>query len=563
MTGKTDTAEKTKSNAIEAIKRNINTLNSIVLLIVFTLLLVNIRFLYSFLSYINPYSVGIMLFIVSGLVIASLYLSTTSSKKAIKHLEEYDNKINALLVSMQKEITERRRAEEQLEHQAFHDQLTNLPNRAMFMKLLKRLLDRPKRHKDYIFAVLFMDLDRFKIINDSLGHIKGDQLLVDVTQRLKGCLRPVDTVARFGGDEFAILIDDIKEITDALLVADRIQEKLTLPFNLGGQEVFSTVSIGIALSATGYQNEADILRDADAAMYRAKAHGRARYELFDTKMHTIAMRDLKLEADLRQAVERGEFLLYYQPVVSLTESRITGVEALLRWQHPERGIILPAEFIPVAEEAGVIVKIGEWVLRIACAQNKMWQDAGHQLLCVKVNFSARQFQQENCLEFVKDVLQETGLPPHALEIEITESIAMQDYHIETLNELCGLGIKTSIDDFGIGYSSLGSLKRFPIDSVKIDKSFIKDITTDHNAKAIVTAIIAMAHSLKMKVVAEGVETKEQLAFLHSLRCDEIQGYLFSLPVPCRELTNLLSDKQQWDLVWLALTEALTAGDLHE
>jgi diguanylate cyclase (GGDEF)-like protein/PAS domain S-box-containing protein len=438
-----------------------------------------------------------------------------------------------------RDITNRKKAEKQLEQQAYYDQLTHLSNRVLFTKYMRRIIKSAKRHRNYQFAVLFIDLDRFKIINDSLGHIIGDQLLISVARRLENCIRPNDVIARFGGDEFAMLLDDIKEISDVTRVADRIQSELLAPFNLSGHEVVTTASIGIALSATGYDREEDILRDADAAMYRAKNLGRARYEIFDKEMHTKAMKLLKLEADLRKAIKRKEFLVYYQPIVSLINNRITGVEALLRWQHPRRGLISPTEFIPLAEETGLISAIGEWVLWTACAQNKIWHDAGYQDLHIEVNFSARQFQQKGFSELIKRVIQDTGITAESINVEVTESIAMEDYSIAVMNELSAVGVQTSIDDFGTGFSSLSSLKRFPINAIKIDRSFVGDITSDTNAEAIVKAIIAMAHSLKMKVVAEGVETREQLAFLQSQHCDEMQGYFYSPPVTDSEFTKLL------------------------
>jgi diguanylate cyclase (GGDEF)-like protein/PAS domain S-box-containing protein len=441
-----------------------------------------------------------------------------------------------------RDITSRKNAEKQLEQQAYYDQLTNLSNRVLFTQYMRRIINSAKRHRHYQFAVLFIDLDRFKIINDSLGHIIGDQLLISVARRLENCVRPNDVIARFGGDEFAMLLDDIKEISDVTRVADRIQSELLAPFNLSGHEVVSTASIGIALSATGYDREEDILRDADAAMYRAKNLGRARYEIFDKEMHAKAMKLLKLEADLRKAIKRKEFLVYYQPIVSLINNRITGVEALIRWQHPRHGLISPIEFIPLAEETGLISEIGEWVLWTACAQNKIWHDAGYRNLHIEVNFSARQFQQKGFSELIKKVIQDTGIAAQSLNVEVTESIAMEDYSIAVMNELSAVGVQTSIDDFGTGFSSLSSLKRFPINAIKIDRSFVGDITNDTNAEAIVRAIIAMAHSLKMKVVAEGVETREQLAFLQSQHCDEMQGFFYSPPVTDSKFTKLLEKR---------------------
>jgi diguanylate cyclase (GGDEF)-like protein len=538
----TDMIETNKNTVIEAIKRNITALNSAVLLILFALFFLNIKFLFRILDYVPSFSIVAILTIMAGLVLLSLFLSKIIAKNAIKELEEYDKKLNNTLNSMQQEVTERKHVQKQLKRQVYFDQLTELPNRALFQKRLNRILERSKKHKNYLFAVLFMDLDDFKIINDSLGHIIGDQLLVSVARSLETCVRSVDTVARFGGDEFAILLDNISNVSDATRIADRVQKKLKLPLNLSGHYVVSSVSIGIALNTKDYDREKDLLRDADTAMYHSKEKGKSRYEIFDTEMHNSVMKRLKLEAELRQAVEREEFIIYYQPIVSVINGRIVGVEALVRWQHPQYGLIPPNEFISVAEDTGLIALIGKWVLRTACAQNKVWNDAGYEQLRIDVNFSAYQFHQQNITKLIKEVLQETDMNPQLLDIEITESIAMEDNSIGILNELSEMGVRTSIDDFGTGHSSLGSLKRFPINELKIDKSFIKDIAVDPDTEAIVRAIIAMAHTLKIKVIAEGVETEEQLVFLQSNLCEEAQGYLFSPPVPEEEFTKLLREK---------------------
>ena len=441
------------------------------------------------------------------------------------------------------DITERKGAEKRLLHDAFHDALTGLPNRALFMDRLGLSLVRATRPGASLFAVLFLDLDRFKVVNDSLGHTIGDELLVAMAQRLKRCLRPGDTVARFGGDEFAFLLVDVRKISGAIRVAERIKEALAAPFNLEGHEVFTTASIGLTMGRTDYARAEDFLRDADAAMYRAKAQGRARYEIFDSEMHARAVTLLHLESDLRRAIDHHQLSIHYQPIVSLQTGSITGAEALLRWQHPQRGFVSPGEFIPLAEETGLIRPVGEWVLQAACAQARAWQADGYRGLRVTVNFSSRQFEYENIQELIKKVLKDTRLAPQTLELEITESMAIRDGELgaRTLNALKAFPIRISIDDFGIGSSSLAYLKRLPIATLKIDRSFVRDLATDSDDASITSAIIAMAHSLKLNVVAEGVETEEQLAFLRSQQCDEMQGYLFSPPVPAEAFSKLLRE----------------------
>ncbi len=447
------------------------------------------------------------------------------------------------LAGSQTDITERKMTTEQLVHQALYDPLTHLPNRALFVDLLGRAVARAKRNEDYFFAVLFLDLDRFKIINDSLGHMVGDQLLINLSRRLETCLRPGDTVARLGGDEFTILLDDVHELAEATCVASRIQEKLGVPFNLSGHEIFTTASIGIALSNMLYDRPDDLLRDADTAMYRAKAMGKARYEVFDESMHTKVMGLWELEADLRRAVEREEFQIHYQPLICLDTGKIVGVEALARWHHPRRGFVSPAEFIPIAEETGLVGWLGQWLLRTACAQTKIWHDAGHPHLRLSVNCSASQFQDESLPKLIRTILDETGMSANKLELEITESTAMKniDFGMTTLNVLNDMGIRISIDDFGTGYSSLAYLHRFPIHTLKIDQSFISDVMSNAHNATIIRGIIAMAHSLKLKVVAEGVETREQLSLLLSEGCDEMQGYLFSGAVPPEALGKMLHE----------------------
>lgn len=447
------------------------------------------------------------------------------------------------VMSILHDTTEQKRLEEKLLHDALHDPLTGLPNRTLFMNRLEHSIARSKRDSEYKFAVLFLDLDRFKIVNDSLGHIIGDELLVTIADRLSKPLRANDMLARLGGDEFAVLLDNIKATKNASLVASRILKEFESPFNLNGHIVFSTASIGIVLNNIEYNKPDDIIRDADTVMYRAKALGKARYAIFDMGMHAHAVQLMQLEADMRKAIDNKEFLLHYQPIISLEDGKITGMEALVRWQHPQRGLIPPDKFIPLAEETGLIIPIGEWVLHTACAQNKTWHDNGYPDLKIAVNFSGYQFQHKGLFEKIKSILKETGMPAHALEVEITESTIMKNVNIDTLKELSDMGVKVSIDDFGTGYSTLSSLRELPIDMLKIDRSFIKDITLDSDAEAITSAIIAMAHTLKLNVLAEGVEKEAQLTFLQTQKCDKIQGFLFSKPLPAEEIMTLLKTKK--------------------
>lgn len=452
-----------------------------------------------------------------------------------------------------KEIRQRKRVEnalresqERLAHQAFHDALTGLPNRTLLIRHLRRAVEHAKRDKTYSFAVLFLDLDRFKIINESLGHAIGDQLLIAISERLETCLRPGDTVARLGGDEFALLLDHIGDTSDAIRIANRIQKKLTLPFNLNGQDVFATTSIGIALSATGYDQPESLLRDADTAMHRAKALGGARHEVFDSRMHARAVELLQLETDLRRAIERQEFQLHYQPIVSLESETIIGFEALIRWQHPQRGLVSPMQFIPVAEETGLIIPIGRWVLREACRQMRIWQTQlpTHHRLTISVNLSGKQFAQPDLIDEIKRILGETGLDASSLRLEITESVIMQNAEVATdvLSQLRATGIQLHIDDFGTGYSSLSYLHRFPIDMLKIDRSFVSQIGVDGDNSEIVETIMTLARNLSINVIAEGVETVDQLAHLRKLQCEYGQGYLISKPLDKEAAGTLIAQK---------------------
>ncbi|HVF57372.1 MAG TPA: EAL domain-containing protein [Pyrinomonadaceae bacterium] len=449
------------------------------------------------------------------------------------------------LIFQVQDITERKRAEERLMHDAFHDPLTGLPNRALFIDHVKLTIARAKRRDSRLFAVLFLDLDRFKIINDSLGHMIGDQLLVGIARRLETCLREGDTVARVGGDEFTILLEDIEDETEAVSIVERIQTELSAPFNLSGHEVFTTVSIGIAPSSTGYDDPEDILRDADTAMYRAKSLGKARHEVFDKAMHAFAVNLLQLETDLRKALDRREFFMLYQPIVALDDFHLCGFEALVRWQHPERGLISPMDFIPVAEDTGQIIAIGEWALFEACRQMRRWQKSfpSESPLFISVNLSSKQFTQPNLIEQVRVILERTRLDPRSLKLEITESAVMEniDTTTEMLRQLRALGVQLSIDDFGTGYSSLSYLHRFPIDTLKIDRSFVTRMVDNSENIEIVRTIVMLAQILGMDVVAEGVETKEQLGLLRKLGCENGQGYYFSRPTSVTEAEKIIND----------------------
>jgi diguanylate cyclase (GGDEF)-like protein/PAS domain S-box-containing protein len=437
------------------------------------------------------------------------------------------------------------------------DPLTGLPNRLLFTDRVGRLIKHVKRRKDYLFAVFFLDLDGFKMINDSLGHQVGDQLLVGVASRLEKCLRATDTVARLGegfvvarmgGDEFTVLLDDLKHPDDAKQAAERLMKAVTSPFMLGGREVFTSLSIGIALSNPSYEQAEDILRDADTAMYRAKSMGKARYEIFDADMRASVVARLQLEMDLRRALEHVEFHNVYQPIVSLAAGQIVGFEALLRWQHPTRGLLGPEEFIAVAEETGLIRDLGWWNLREACRQMSEWR-ADHNAysqLTMSVNLSPKQFLQANLVEDIGSLLRELKLPPQALKLELTESTVMGDPSaaIEMLQEIKSLGISLAIDDFGTGYSSLSYLHRFPLDTLKIDRSFISGIGAGEDTE-IARTILPMALNLHLDVIAEGIETIEQLVLLKKLHCKYGQGYYFSKPLSAKEAGSLLAEQPTW------------------
>jgi len=451
-------------------------------------------------------------------------------------------------VAIYSDISELKRNESQLERQANYDGLTGLANRNLFQDRLNQALIFSRRH-DCGLAVLFIDLDNFKNINDSLGHDAGDALLIQVASRLTGSVREGDTVARQGGDEFVLLLSEIRAEDNVSAITQKLLKALSAPFDIGGRELHITCSIGIASYPKDGEDNQTLLKNADAAMYRAKELGRNNAQYYAAEMNVRAMERLMLENSLYHALERNEFLLNYQPQVDLRTGEIVGMEALVRWQHPDLGLVSPARFIPVAEDSGLIVPLGEWVLRTACAQNKAWQRAGLKPISVAVNLSARQFRQPNLVEMVAGILSETGLDPTHLDLEVTESLVMQNVEatIVTLGRLKAMGIKLSIDDFGTGYSSLNYLKRFPIHTLKIDQTFVRDITTDPSDAAIAKTIIAMAHELGLMVIAEGVETEEQKSFLRLHRCDEMQGYLFSRPVPAAEFENLLREGHRLEM----------------
>jgi diguanylate cyclase (GGDEF)-like protein len=467
---------------------------------------------------------------------------------AEKHVQE----LNKYIAEQDRISRALEEAKDHFRHAAFHDALTGLPNRAMFTEILAAKIETSKHRHDGQFAVLFLDLDRFKTINDSLGHTHGDLLLVYLARRLEGCLRTVDSLARLGGDEFAILLNNVEDCNEAIQVAERIQQEIAQPFNLDQHSAFASASIGIAMSTTGYTDQTDILRDADTAMYWAKENGKARYEVFDEKMHARAVSRLRLEGDLRQAIEQEQFCIYYQPIVSLETGNLTGFEALVRWQHPEKGIVSPAEFIPLAEETGLVVPIGIWVLEEACRQMHEWTQKStvHRKLKLSVNLSSRQVAQAGLAEQITEILRKTSFDPHCLNLEITETVVMENDEIaaELFKTLRALGIRLSIDDFGTGYSSLSCLHRFPVHYLKIDRSFVSQMEQGGENVEIVRTITALAHNSGMEVIAEGIETAEQMRQLHALKCEYGQGYFYSQPLDEKRTEELILDSDLWSRV---------------
>jgi diguanylate cyclase (GGDEF)-like protein len=450
-------------------------------------------------------------------------------------------------LKLKQEIVERQRVQKQLIEDALHDALTGLPNRALLMERIEFAIQHAKRYPDYLYGLLFIDLDRFKAINDSLGHLMGDRLLITVANLLKECVRENDIVARLGGDEFVILLDGIQSLQDATRIGDRIQVKLSSPFNFDGQTVFTSASIGIVISSPEYQHSAHLLRDADIAMYRAKEKGKARYQVFDRVMYDETLKIVNLENNLRLALERQEFVLHYQPIISLADNELVGFEALIRWHHPDKGVISPVEFIPIAEDTGLILTIGEWLLHEACQQMRRWQGKFTSLpqinsLKMSVNVASQQLQEPEFIQKLDQILEATGLDGRCLRLEITESVLIEPGGTiqDTLQQIRNRNIKLSIDDFGTGYSSLSYLSRFPIDNLKIDRSFVSRMTSDTENFEIVRTIITLAKTLGMDAISEGVENTQQLDRLKHLGCEFGQGYLFAKPLNPKAVESMLS-----------------------
>lgn len=494
---------------------------------------------------------GVSLFTRKGVHLGTLCVLDTKPRA----WTERDGRVIGLLakqviteLDLRREIVQREQIEGRLLHNTLHDPLTGLPNRTLFSERLGHAITRSKRKPLFHYAVLFVDVDRFKIVNDSLGHHAGDELLIAVAKRLTAALRELDTVARLGGDEFAILLEDLAELRDASRVAERIQRDIGRAFNIGSHEIFTSVSIGIVLSSSGHDSPELLLRSADMAMYRAKDAGRSRYEMFDREMHTEALERLQMETDLRYAVERKELVLHYQPVVSLPNGRIAGVEALVRWNHPVRGRVPPIEFIPIAEEMGLIIPIGQWVLEEAIRQVREWQlmPGGDPELTVGVNVSAKQFSQATLVDNIARALEATGFPPHLLKLEMTESVLIEtDSANQTLAQLKALGVQVHMDDFGTGYSSLSYLHRLPVDAMKIDRSFVSKMDTDTRQLQLVQTVLLLAANLGVQTVGEGVENVAQLEALRKLACNYGQGYLFSKPLEPDAFVKLLATNPSW------------------
>lgn len=456
-------------------------------------------------------------------------------------ISEVEGSAKRLYIAVIRDISEKKRIERQLLHDAFHDKLTGLPNRALVMNRINHLLKRREDQPGSRCAVLFVDLDRFKLVNDSMGHTAGDQMIVEVARRLVNAVRPADTVARLGGDEFAVVVEDVHDLRNAIQLAERIQAALEPEVVVRGTHVKTNASIGIAICQSESEDAEDLLRHADIAMYRAKEKGRGRYEVFDIEMHSQTVMMMRIETDLRRAIGTDEIVVFYQPVVDLHKRVVAGYEALVRWMQPGRGMVSPADFIPVAEETGLICALGRQVLYEACRQNRQWMDQFGEPTIISVNLSAYQLQREDVVGMVREVLRDTGLPTSALKLELTESVFV-DYSkgdLQALDELKAMGIGISIDDFGTGYSSFSYLGKLPVEAIKLDRSFISGLPYDKDHVAISTSILALAEAMNLRVIAEGIEHSGQLKFLHDHGCRWAQGYLFGRPVPAPQAEELL------------------------
>lgn len=453
--------------------------------------------------------------------------------------DEYGSTIR--LVGTMMPTHEQHLLEERLRHDALHHPLTGLPNRVYFLDQLRRSIERTKRHDQYQSGLVVIDLDRFQVINESLGYPKGDEILVTVAQRIESCMRTEDLIAHFDGDNFAILLENIHGAHDAIRVANRLQKEISRPFQVNGQEVFVTASLGIAMINIHYDHPQDLLRDAEAALSRAKAEGRGHYQIFDKDLHARSLSVLRMEAELRRAVERKEFRVYYMPIISLKSGKITGMEALIRWEHPQRGIILPGEFLPLAEESGLMVQIGEQVLQTACARAQEWHTAGYSGLNLAVNLSAHQFMDPNLVDRVKTALKQSSFSSNSLILEISETAAASEVEMNeaAFRGLHKMGVQIFVDNFGSTYSSLSYLKRFCVSGIKIDPSFIRELDKNPDDVSIVSAIVSMARILNLHVVASGVTQDSQLNYLHTRQVDEVQGFLFSKPVSAEKASHLL------------------------